>query len=87
MRINVRLAPSSEQALEYLKQNTGLGVTQIIKHSLELYVAELQSKAGRLRCNQQLLADLAGIGQGPVGLSENYKSYLDKLLDEKYPVR
>ena len=80
MRINVRLDPSSEQALEYLKQNTGLSVTQIIKHSLELYVNELQSEAGR--CNKQLFSDLAGIGQGPADLSDNYKSYLEESLDE-----
>ena len=85
MRINARLDSSSEKAYEYLKENTGQSVTQIIKHSLELYVNELQSEAGR--CNQQLLADLAGIGQGPVDLSENYKNYLDESLDEKYPAR
>ena len=85
MRINARLDTSSEQAFEYLKQSTGQSVTQIIKHSLELYVNELQSETGR--CNQQLLADLAGIGQGPADLAENYKSYLDEALDEKYPAR
>ena len=84
MRINARLDPSSEQAFEYLKQNTGLSATQIIKHSLELYVNELQSDAGQR--NRQLLVDLAGIGHGPDDLAENYKSYLDESLDEKYPV-
>ena len=46
MRINVRLDASSEQAFEYLKQNAGQNVTPIIKHSLELYINELQSVAG-----------------------------------------
>ena len=82
MRINARLDPSSEQAFEYLKQNTGQSVTQIIKHSLELYVRELKSQAGRR--NRQLLDELAGIGKGPEDLSENYKSYLDESLDEKH---
>lgn len=82
MRINARLDQASEQAFEYLKLNTGLTATQIIKHSLELYVSELQNKAGQ--DNRRLLEELAGIGSGPDDLAENYKDYLTESLNAKH---
>ena len=83
MRINARLDQVSEQNFEYLKQNTGKTVTEIIKHSLELYVGELKSTAKHN--NQVLLNELAGIASGPEDLSENVKSYLEEGLNAKYP--
>ncbi len=83
MRINARLDDSSEKAFEYLKQNTGQTSTEIIKHSLELYVKELEDEA--CQASQRLLKDLAGIGSGPEDLSENYKEYLTGSLNEKHP--
>ncbi len=84
MRINARLDQSSEEAFDYLKQNTGKTVTEIIKHSLELYVSELKNKGKQ--SNQKLLKELAGIGCGPEDLSTSVKSYLEEDLNEKYPI-
>lgn len=83
MRINARLDEHSEKALQYLKQQTGLSVTEIVKHSFELYVQELESTASNH--NRQLLEDLAGIANGPADLSERYKEYLSGSLNEKHP--
>lgn len=82
MRINARLDKESEKAIEFLRQATGLPVTEIVKHSLKLYVKELESDA-RAK-NQQLLHELAGIAEGSSDGSETYKRDVRDYIDEKF---
>jgi hypothetical protein len=84
MRINARLDEEDAKTLLFLKGATGQSTTEIVKHSLKLYLNHLQEDA--YTKNQILLKELAGIGEGPEDLSENYKDYLTESLSEKYDI-
>jgi predicted DNA-binding protein len=84
MRINARLDEEASRSLTILKESTGLTTTQIIKQSLQAYLEQTQAKYRKN--NQLLLETLAGIGEGPEDLSENYKEYLKEGLSEKHGI-
>lgn len=82
MRINARLDGDSEHMLHFIQQATGQSVTDIIKHALALYQAELRTDAQTQ--NQLLVAELAGIGQGPDMSQLDYKQEVRDFIHEKY---
>lgn len=82
MRINARLEGDSENTFHFIQEATGQSVTDIIKHALDLYQAELKTSAQTH--NQLLLRELAGIWQGPAEDSSNYKQDVRDFVDEKY---
>ncbi|XSG84497.1 MAG: ribbon-helix-helix protein, CopG family [Methylohalobius sp. ZOD2] len=86
MRINARLDDSHTRKLEVLQQETGKTKSEILKEALDLYFQEVhREKQHTVReKNRKILEALAGIGQGPEDLSENYKEYLSQGLKQKH---
>ena len=84
MRINARLDEETAEALKLIQDSTGLSTTEIVKQSLQFYVNEIQQT--KKKNHLAILEELAGIGEGPEDLSENYKQYLTVGLDEKHGV-
>ncbi|EIC29368.1 MULTISPECIES: hypothetical protein [Methylomicrobium] len=88
MRINAKLDEQSEKNLQFIKEQTGETVTQIIKELLA-------DKAGELRQKQQpgskmkalLQSKFVGCGEGPEDGSVNYKKYIRDYIDEKFSHR
>ena len=79
-RINARLDPGLARKVRLLSERTGRSTTEIVKASLEAYVAAAEGEARPAA----LLADLIGCATGPADLSENYKQHLTKSLRRKH---
>ena len=77
MRINARLDDSYAEKIEYLKQATGLSLSDLMRESLERYYVEVRAEAER---RQDELDDLVGAFKGradtPTDLAAEYKRYL-----------
>jgi hypothetical protein len=79
-RINARLDPGLARRVRLLRERTGQTTTEIVKASLEAYVAAAGGEAGPAA----LLSDLVGCASGPADLSETYKSHLASALRRKH---
>lgn len=79
-RINARLDPGLARKVRILSERTGQSTTEILKASLEAYVAAAEVE-GRPAA---LLADLIGCASGPADLSESYKEHLTRSLRRKH---
>jgi hypothetical protein len=83
MRINARLDEDSAAQLEYIRKVTQRNLTDIIKHSVELYYRELLLK--QQDRNQRLLdSDFVGCGAAEPELSTHYKTTLSDRLARKH---
>lgn len=79
-RINARLDPGLARRVRLLSERTGQSTTEIVKASLEAYLAAADGEARPAA----LLAGLIGCATGPADLSENYKQHLAKSLRRKH---
>jgi nucleoid-associated protein YejK len=85
MRINARLDEQSEKDLQFIKEQTGETVTQIIKELLADRANEIRQKQQPGSKMKALLeSDFVGCAEGPEDLSVNYKDYLYQGLKEKH---
>lgn len=77
LRINARLDDSYSEKLEYLKEATGLCLSDVVRESVDQYYAQVKSETAR---RQRGLGDLVGAFEGredtPTDLSAEYKGYL-----------
>jgi hypothetical protein len=87
MRITARMDESYEQKFKTIQQVTHLNTTEIIKQALDLLYDKTEKAALTAKeKNQKLLQMVAGIGEGPEDLSENYKEYLSQGWKEKHDI-
>jgi hypothetical protein len=81
MRVNARLDSVSEQQLEYLLEATGLGVSDVLKASLEHYYSSMRSqRAPRLT---HLSAYIGAQGSGRHDVSVRAKDLLTEAIGKK----
>jgi hypothetical protein len=81
-RVNARLDEETRHKVEYIKQRTRNGVSEIIVASLDLYYRTL--KKSELSAAEILRSSgFVGCGTGPEDLSENYKQHLTRSLAKK----
>ena len=77
MRINARLDDSYAEKLDWLREQTGQTLSDVVRESIEHYHAELKGRAGQ---DATALDDLVGAFDGsadsPTDLSDRYKDYL-----------
>ena len=75
MRVNARFEGESEQQLSYLAETTGLGVSEVLRTSVQHYYAQMRAqRAG--------LAHFAAfVGQGHSGRSDVASSYKAQLAE------
>jgi hypothetical protein len=83
MRINARLDSEHSKKLEQLKKSHNLSVSDVVKQAIDLMHTQ-QNSEPKIKLEALLTSDFIGCGQGPENLSENYKSYLEQFLKEKY---
>ena len=83
MRINARLNHDLDEKVEFLRQKTGLSVTDLVKIALSQYY-------NRVVCEEQnpneilLNSGFIGSGLSDENLSENYKSELTEQWEIKH---
>jgi hypothetical protein len=77
MRINARLDDNAAHKLDYLQQQTGLSLSDVVRESIEHYYAEVRDRAER---DASALDALVGAFEGnddtPTDLSADYKRHL-----------
>jgi|GEM_PF-4004537 len=77
MRINARLDDSYTEKIEYLKQATGLTLSDLVRESVERYYQQVRTEADRQRDE---LDDVVGAFEGrddtPTNLAADYKRQL-----------
>jgi Arc/MetJ-type ribon-helix-helix transcriptional regulator len=77
MRINARLDDSYTQKIDYLRQATGLSLSDVVRESVERYYRQIRAEAERQRDE---LDDLVGAFEGqddsPTNLAAEYKRWL-----------
>ena len=77
MRINARLDDSYAEKIAYLRQATGLSLSDLVRESVERYYRQVRTKADHQRDE---LDDLVGAFEGtndtPTNLAEDYKRQL-----------
>jgi nucleoid-associated protein YejK len=85
MIINARLDEQSEKDLQFIQEQTGETVTQIIKELLADRANKIRQKQQpRSKMKALLESDFVGCAEGPEDLSVNYKDYLYQGLKEKH---
>lgn len=84
MRINARLDEETERDLKFLQQTTNTTSTNIVKSALRFYAAHIRQEAQQQK-EALLKSGFIGSFQASSDLSENYKQYLQEVLDAKYP--
>jgi hypothetical protein len=72
MRVNARLDDSYSEKLEFLKQATGLTLSDVVRESVDRYYAQVRNEAELDR----LVGAFDGLPQTSVDLSAEYKRYL-----------
>lgn len=82
MRINARLTPDLAEKLQHLIHLRGEKISDIIKASLEQYYNACIQEINSAKILEQ--SGFIGCSQSDADLSENYKKYLGKNLDEKH---
>ena len=83
MRINARLENDYAEKLEYLKKQTQLSTTEIVKQAIDLLYRQSKSKTSK-KIKALLESDFIGCGEGPEDLSTHYKQYLTESLAKKH---
>jgi hypothetical protein len=76
MRVNARFDGEYEQQVEYLTQATGMGVSDVLKASVEYYYQAMRAK-DKPRLNNLR----AFIGKGDSGRSDIASRYKEVLAD------
>lgn len=81
-RLNARLDPELNEKLEYLKRRTKLGVTEVVKRSIECYYDAVRREASDA---QSILeqSGFVGCAEGDRDLSADYKQLLAESLARK----
>jgi hypothetical protein len=81
-RLNARLDADLNEKLEYLKRRTKLGVTDVVKRSIECYYEEVRRGASDAR---EILeqSGFVGCAEGDPNLSSDYKQALIESLGRK----
>ena len=86
MRINARLDETALKQLDYIHTTTRQNVTEIIRHSLDLYYQQLKNQKSN-HLTELLASDFIGCVEGPDDLSSEYKSCLSDTLNDKHDHR
>jgi hypothetical protein len=81
MRVNARLDPESQRQLEYLRETTGAGVSDVLKASLEHYYAAVRGQHRPKLANLRPFIGTQGSGRSDV--SERAKDLLGDALAAK----
>ena len=82
MRVNARLEGEYERQMEFLVQRTGLGVSDVIKASIDCYYRSLRdTEKPRF---SHLRAAIGRHGSGRTDVSSRTKSLLDESLARKH---
>lgn len=84
MRINARLDGTHFEKLEYLKQATQSGTTEVLKHAIDFYYREIHGSAPSSALDILTASGFIASGQGDEALSETYKEHLSAGLAEKH---
>lgn len=85
MRINARIDEKQVKQLEHIKQREQITTTQVVKRALDLYFQQHKVKK-RLKIEQLLSSEFVGCAEGPADLSDNYKQFQSKTLNEKHSI-
>ena len=84
MKIDTQLDQQSEQDLLFIKQQTDITTTQIIRDLLATRAAEIRQKNKQTNKMKLFLkSDFIGCGEGVEDGSINYKNYITNTIDEK----
>lgn len=75
MRVNARFDGDAEQQLMYLAQATGLGVSEVLRTSVQHYYDQLRAQRGGLS------HFAAFVGQGRSGHSDVASRYKERLAE------
>lgn len=86
MRINARLDTVYNNRLKCIQQLTHEKVTEIIKHSIDLYYQKMSAEQAQTS-KKLLKSRLVGCAEGETSLSENYKALLTQGLFHKHDHR
>lgn len=79
MRVNARFDAEAEQHVTYLAELTGMGVSEVLRTSVQHYYDTVRAQRGGLKHLS------AFIGQGDSGRSDIASSYKDRLADSWGP--
>ena len=75
MRVNARFEGEAEQQLNYLAEVTGLGVSEVLRTSVQHYYHQMRAQRGGL------MHFAAFVGQGRSGRSDVAGSYKARLAE------
>ena len=75
MRVNARFEGDAEQQLNYLAEATGLGVSEVLRASVQHYYQQVRAQSGGLAHFG------AFVGQGRSGRSDVASSYKARLAE------
>ena len=84
MRVNARLDSDRAMKLNYIRQRTNQGTSEIMKSAIDFYYEKLRQKTPVKPLQLLRESGLIGCAEGDADLSVNYKEYLTDSLNEKY---
>jgi hypothetical protein len=76
VRINARLDETHFEKLEYLKQATRAGTTEVVKNAIDVYYRKVRGSAPVSALDILTAHGFIGSGEGEMSLSESYKDSL-----------
>jgi predicted Ser/Thr protein kinase len=82
MRVNARFEGEYEQQVEYLTQATGMGVSDVLKASVEYYYQAMRAK-DKPRLNN-LRAFIGKLDSGRSDVASRYKEELGEAVAAKH---
>jgi hypothetical protein len=84
-RVNARFDGKYAEQIEYLTKTTGLGVSEVLRASVEYFY---QTKRGAAKRALSHIGPMIGkFGSGLSDLSANHKQHLRQLLEQKHSVK
>lgn len=83
MRVNARFDSEAEKQLQFLAQVTGMGVSDVLRASVEHYYRAVRARSGTL---QHLSAFVGSGDSGQRNVSTDYKRILGDSLSSKHGI-
>lgn len=85
MRVNARLDDAYQTKIDYLTEIRHTTVSDVVRDAIDHYYEAVKAEQiSRLR-GLDAIVGMAGSVDAPADLSTNYKKYIGKIIEEKYP--
>lgn len=85
MRVNARLDDSYQSKIDFMVETLHASVSDVVRDAIDRYYEAVKAEQLRRLRGLDAIVGMAGSTDAPAYLSTNYKKYVSRIVEEKYP--